>query len=263
MTLTRGSGPFSGHPGGAFNFRIDAPKHILYFEDSARRVRVCLGGETIADTRASKLMHETGHLPVIYFPQEDVRTDLLEPTAHSTHCPFKGDASYWTIRAGDREAQNAVWGYPDPPEGAPPIAGYLAFRFDAMDAWIEEDEPILGHPRDPYHRVDVRQGSDHVRVLAGGEILADTARPKLLFETGLPTRWYIPSQDVRTGLLIESDTTTVCPYKGRAPLPVARHRRPADRGCRLRLSRAASRGARNSGPPLLPEPRARDQGLRG
>lgn len=114
-------------------FRIDAPKHILYFEDSPRH----LGGETIADTRASKLMHETGHLPVSYFPQEDARTDLLEPTAHSTHCPFKGDASYWTVRAGDREAQNAVWGYPDPLEEAPPIAGYMAFRFDAMDDWLE------------------------------------------------------------------------------------------------------------------------------
>jgi len=216
MTLTLGSGPFSGHPGGDFNFRVDAPKHILYFEDSPRRVRVRLGGETIADTRAAKLMHETGHMPVIYFPQDAVRIDLLEPTDHSTHCPFKGDASYWTVRAADREAENAVWSYSDPLEGAPPIRGYMAFRFDAMDTWLEEDEPIFGHPRDPYHRVDVREGSDHVRVLAGGELLADTARPKLLFETGLPVRWYIPPDDVRTDLLTNSDTTTVCPYKGLA-----------------------------------------------
>jgi len=112
MPLARGSGPFSGHPGGAFNFRIDAPAHILYFEDLPRRVRVNFGGETIADTRASRLMHETGHLPVIYFPQEDDRTDLLEPTAHSTHCPFKGDASYWTVRAGDREARTRFGAIP-------------------------------------------------------------------------------------------------------------------------------------------------------
>jgi len=134
----------------------------------------------------------------------------------------------------------------------------MAFRFDAMDDWLEEDEPILGHPRDPYHRVDVRQGSDHVRVLAGGEILADTARPKLLFETGLPTRWYIPPQDVRTGLLIESDTTTVCPYKGRA-----RYRSLAAGDRPIEDVAFASRGARGSGSPVLSEPRARDPGLRG
>ena len=216
MTLTLGSGPFSGHPGGRFNFRVEAPKHVLYFEDSPRRIRVRFGGETIADTRRAKLMHETGHLPVYYFPEDDVRTDLLEPTDHSTHCPFKGDASWWTVRAGGRGAENAVWSYPEPHEDAPPIAGYLAFQFKAMDEWLEEDEPVVGHPRDPYHRVDVREGSNHVRVVAGGEVIAETRRPKLVFETGLPVRWYIRPEDVRSGFLTPSDTHTICAYKGHA-----------------------------------------------
>jgi uncharacterized protein (DUF427 family) len=215
MTLTIGTGPFGDQGDKAFNFEVQAPRdHMLYFEDSPRRVRVVFNGETVADSRRVKLMHEAGLLPVYYFPREDVRMDLLEESDHTTHCPFKGYASYWSARVDDRVAENAVWGYPEPIESCPPISGYLAFHWRKMDHWYEEDEEIFVHPRDPYHRVDVLDSSRHVKVAVGGEIVAETDRPRILFETGLPPRYYIPEEDVRMELLVASDKTTQCPYKG-------------------------------------------------
>ena len=215
MTLTIGTGPFGDQGEKAFNFEVEAPRnHVLYFEDSPRRVRVMLGGETVADSRRVKLMHETRHLPVYYFPEEDVRMDLLEVTDHTTTCPFKGEASYWSVRVGENVAENAVWSYQEPMESAPPIAGYLAFYWRKMDRWYEEDEEVFVHPRDPYHRVDVLESSRHVKVSVNGEVVAETNRPVILFETGLPPRYYIPPDDVREDVLVQSDRHTQCPYKG-------------------------------------------------
>ncbi|MDQ4002247.1 MAG: DUF427 domain-containing protein [Actinomycetota bacterium] len=215
MTLTIGTGPFGKQSNGTFNFAVEAPQgHVLYLEDCPKQVRVFFNGETIADSRRVKLLHETGHLPVYYFPEEDVRMGLLEPTDHTTHCPFKGDASYWSVRVEDRVAENAVWSYPEPMKSAPPLAGYLAFYWRMMDHWYEEDEEVFVHPRDPYHRVDILESSRHVKVRVNGEVVAETQRPKLLFETGLPPRYYIPPEDVREDVLVESEKTTRCPYKG-------------------------------------------------
>ncbi len=135
MALTLGSGPFGKQSTGAFNFDTSVLKpHTLYFEDSPKRVRAVFNGETVVDSRRAKLMHETGHLPVYYFPEEDIRGDLLEPSDHTTHCPFKGDASYRSARVGDRVAGDAVWHYPNPEQKFAPLAGYAAFYWDKMDA---------------------------------------------------------------------------------------------------------------------------------
>jgi uncharacterized protein (DUF427 family) len=215
MTLTIGTGPFGDQGEKTFNFEVEAPRnHVLYFEDSPRRVRAVFGGETVADSRRVKLMHEKGYLPVYYFPRSDVRMDLLEATDHTTHCPFKGEASYWSVKVGDRVAENAVWGYPEPIASAPPLADYLAFYWRMMDHWYEEDEEVFVHPRDPYHRVDVLESSRHVKVRVNGEVVAETDHPKVLFETGLPPRYYIPPEDVRKEALVPSDKQTQCPYKG-------------------------------------------------
>jgi uncharacterized protein (DUF427 family) len=215
MTLTIGTGPFGDQGDKTFNFEVRAPgDHVLFFEDSPRRVRVMFGGETVADSRRVKLMHEQGHLPVYYFPGADVRMDLLEATDRTTHCPAKGDASYWSVQVGDRVAENASWGYPEPIDSAPPLADYLAFYWNKMDHWYEEDEEVFVHPRDPYHRVDVLQSSRHVKVLVDGDVVAETDRPRILFETGLPPRYYIPPEDVRDDVLLPSDKETQCPYKG-------------------------------------------------
>jgi uncharacterized protein (DUF427 family) len=192
------------------------PDYKVTLERSPRRVRVKFNGETIADSGAAHLLFETRHLPVYYFPRADVRMDLLAPTDHHSFCPYKGTASYWTIRVGDKVSENAVWGYPDPFDEVAALKDFVAFYWDRVDGWYEEDEEIFVHPRDPYKRVDVLASSRPVRVVVGGQTVADTRRARFLFETRLPTRYYIPQEDVRMDLLVPSDKVTACPYKGKA-----------------------------------------------
>jgi uncharacterized protein (DUF427 family) len=188
----------------------------IQVEPSGRRVRVFFSGVAIADSKDMMLLLEHGHLPVYYFPVKDVRTDLLEATSKSTRCPHKGQASYWSIKVGERVAENAVWAYLEPIPQAAAIKDHMAFYWHKADAWFEEDDEVYLHPRDPYKRVDVLNSSRHVRIEVGGETVAETTRPRLLFETGLPTRYYIPKLDVRMDLLAPTDTKTRCPYKGQA-----------------------------------------------
>jgi uncharacterized protein (DUF427 family) len=188
--------------------------HWIHIEESPRRVRVAFGGETIADSKHALLLRERKCLPVYYFPQQDVRMDAMQPTSHRTHCPYKGEASYWSIQVGAKVAGNAAWSYIDPPASASAIKGHFAFQWNAMDAWHEEEEEIFVHPRDPYKRVDVLQSSRHVVVTVAGETVMDTRRPRLLFETGHPTRYYLPLEDAHRDLLLRSETTSRCPYKG-------------------------------------------------
>ncbi|WP_199431308.1 DUF427 domain-containing protein [Qaidamihabitans albus] len=216
MSLTIADGPLSGRAPDTTNYELNGPAHNLLMHPFPRRVRAVFGGETVADTMRGMLLHETGLLPQLYFPEADIRAELLEPTEHSTHCPFKGDASYRSARVGDRVAENAVWSYPRPMPAASWLAGYAAIYWDSMDEWWDEDERVHGHLRDPYHRVDVRASARHVRVFDGDQLVADADRPFLLSETGLPNRFYLRREDVRTDLLRPTETRTVCPYKGTA-----------------------------------------------
>ena len=192
------------------------PDHHIHFEASPRRVRVKFGGEWIADSTDMVLMYEVNHLPIYYFPVKDVRLDILHPTGHTSHCQYKGDASYWTIEAGGQTSENAVWAYQTPFDEMTAInlQDYCAFYWDRVDQWFEEDEEIFVHPRDPHKRIDTIPSSRSVKVMLGGEAVAETTRAHFLFETGLPTRYYIPAEDVRMDLLSRSDTQTRCPYKG-------------------------------------------------
>jgi uncharacterized protein (DUF427 family) len=215
MGLMTGSGPLSRHPAGSFNFAPPPPGRALYLEPTPKRVRVIVAGETIADSRQAMLLSESGLQPSYYFPPQDVRADVLEHSDRHTHCPKKGDASYYTIRVGDTVLEAAAWYYPEPLPDAPPIAGLIAFYFDRMDRWLEEDEEIVGHPRDPYHRIDTRASSRQVRISLDGQLLADSRRAVALFESNLPVRWYLPREDVVASMQ-PSSTQTICPYKGQA-----------------------------------------------
>lgn len=190
-------------------------EHTLRLEPCGKRVRAYLGGVPVADSARMRLMFETGHLPVYYFPVADVRMDCLQPSPHRTQCPYKGEASYYSVRAGGAVAENAAWHYREPlPQAPRDLAGLIAFYWAKMDRWLEEDDEVWVHPRDPYHRVDVLRSSRHVQVRIGGQLVADSRRPSLLFETGLPVRYYVPKADVRMDMLEDSRTTTRCPYKG-------------------------------------------------
>jgi uncharacterized protein (DUF427 family) len=216
MSLTMRPGPLSTSPTPEVNYRVDGPAHRILFEPHPRRIRAELEGRTVLDTIGGRLLHESNILPRLYVPLEDFDASLMERTDHTTHCPFKGDASYWSLRAGDRVAENAIWAYEDPLPDASWLAGYASMYWDAADAWYEEDEQVVGHLPDPYHRIDVRRSSRHAVARAGDEILAETDTPVLLFETNLPVRVYFRPEDVRAGLLTPTERTTVCPYKGTA-----------------------------------------------
>ena len=216
MSLTLGSGPLAGQPGGEFNFDLDAPKHRIYFDRYPRRMRALVGGHVVLDSTGGYLLHETGILPRYYAPLEDFDPQVLERTDHSTHCPFKGDAAYWSIRVDERVEENALWSYPEPIESAPWLKGYGSLYPERADLWLQEDEPVRTHLRDPYHRVDVLESSRRVTVTANGATIAESDRPKLLFETGVPPRVYLLRADVRPDVLVRSDTTAACPYKGEA-----------------------------------------------
>ena len=187
MSLTSpfGRAPFEAR-GGEFDFT--PPERVRYWEPWPRRMRAVRAGETVLDSRRGVLLWESGNFPAFYYPLEDVRQDLLGEEHTSTS--------------------------PRDPEGEELLRGYVALDDRAVDRWFEEDDAVYAHPRDPYHRVDVRSSSRQVVVRAGGQVVADSERPKLLFETGNPIRYYLPLVDVRTDLLTESETVSQCPYKG-------------------------------------------------
>ncbi|MBT3371249.1 MAG: DUF427 domain-containing protein [Rhodospirillaceae bacterium] len=123
------------------------PDYDVHFEPCPKRIRVTFNGETIADSARAQYLCETKHDPVYYFPLADVRQDLLVATDNFTHCPFKGDAAYWTVKVGEREAENAVWSYSTPYPETAEIKDYVAFYWDRMDHWYEDDQEIsqAGH----------------------------------------------------------------------------------------------------------------------
>ena len=215
MSLTRGSGQLGGAPAPS-NYTIDAPAHRLLFEPDARRLRAYVGDALVLDTRRAHLLHETGIRPVVYAQLEDFHETLLQRTDTTSHCPFKGDASYWSLRVGDELREDAVWGYEKPLEQAPWLRGFAALYPGTADRWLVEDEPVAGGLRDPYHRVDVHTSSRPVRVIAAGELIAQSTHPTLVFETSMPVRAYLPRGDVKAGHLRPSDRTSTDPYMGDA-----------------------------------------------
>jgi uncharacterized protein (DUF427 family) len=184
-------------------------------EPTGRRVRAYFGGHLVADSRRALLVWEPKRLPVYWFPVGDVRMDFLNPKQPPLEGGKAGTAR-WNLEVEGRTAENAAWSYPEPDSDRSGLKDHVTFYWNSMDAWYEEDDEVFVHPRDPHHRVDVLNSSRHVKVVVEGVVVAETRRPRLLFETGLPTRYYIPKIDVRMDLLEPTDSITACPYKGRA-----------------------------------------------
>jgi uncharacterized protein (DUF427 family) len=182
-------------------------------ERGQKRVRGFLGGQIVFDTRAPVLVWEVPYYPAYYVPLADVRASLV-PTGRRKSSPSRGEAELFDVRVEGRTAPDAAWRYSGSPlEG---LRELVRFEWKALDEWLEEDEPVYVHPRDPYRRVDVLASSRHVEVVVRGVKVADSRQPRILFETGLPPRYYLPLGDVRLDLLVPSATTTQCPYKGTA-----------------------------------------------
>jgi uncharacterized protein (DUF427 family) len=183
-------------------------------ESTAKRVRCFFADIALADSTHAMLCFETNRLPVYYFPLRDVRADLLVRNGRIYQSELKGLARYFDVVTALATASDAAWEYCDALPGAEPHTRYIAFHWTLVDAWYEEDEEVFAHPRDPYHRVDVLQSSRQVKITIDGAVLAVSHRPRIVFETGLPPRYYLPRDDVRLELLQPSATRTACAYKG-------------------------------------------------
>lgn len=215
MSLTRTNGPLSPTAPATVNYTLSGPPHKLLLHPFPRRVRAEFGGRTVLDTRRGVLLHETALLPRFYVPEADLDASAFVPSALTTHCPFKGDATYRSLQVGDRTVEDALWAYADPKPEAAWLTGYASLYWDAADAWFDEDEQVYAHLTDPYTRVDVRPTSRHVQVFAGPTLLAETRAPLVLHETGLAPRWYLSPDDVVVALT-PTATRSRCPYKGEA-----------------------------------------------
>ena len=216
MSLTQGRGPLGGRAASS-NYTIQAPAHRILFEADTRRLRAFVGDTVVLDTTGAHLLHETGIRPVVYVPLADIDETLLQRSPTTSHCPFKGDASYWSLRVGDDVRTDAVWAYEDPLPEASWLRGFASLYFDRLDRWLVEDEPVDGGGlRDPYHPVDAHVSSRPLTVTAGGEVIARSQRPTLVFETSMPVRAYVARSDVQAGHLRPSDRTTSDPYIGEA-----------------------------------------------
>jgi uncharacterized protein (DUF427 family) len=178
-------------------------------EPAPRRVRAVLGGRVVVDTVRAVYFWEWPHYPQYYIPVADVAADLLVDEEHEL-TDRRGRARRFGLRTGDAVRAKAAKLYSEDK-----LAGLVRFEWDAVDAWYEEDEQIFVHPRSPYARVDAMRSTRHVRVELDGVLLAESSSPVLLFETGLPTRYYLNRTEVDFAVLEPSETVTQCPYKGR------------------------------------------------
>jgi uncharacterized protein (DUF427 family) len=214
MGLAWQQGPLALGAIGRFLVPEPLPRRLPFAEPLRRRMRVRFGGEWIADSQDIVLLHEPGRYPVAYFAVSDITDGMLEREDHTTRHTDFGTTSWYTARAGDHSKARAAWQHTELPSYASELKGRIAFAWRAMDAFYEEDQRIVGHAADPYHRIDIRQASRHLTVRDGGRVIADTTRPLALYESGFAPRWYVPRADVDETALTAVDLQTFCPYKG-------------------------------------------------
>jgi uncharacterized protein (DUF427 family) len=214
MGLSWQQGPLA--PGAVGHFLTDQPLpgRLLFAEPARRRMRIRFDDTWIADSEQATLLHEPGHYPVAYLPIEHVAEGVLLPTDRITTHRDLGATRWFTVAGPGRRAERPAWSHTDLPEHASVLAGHVAFAWRAMDGFYEEDERILGHAADNYHRVDIRLSSRHLVVRAAGRTIADTTAPVVLYESGFAPRWYVPRKDVDETALTATQTSTFCPYKG-------------------------------------------------
>ena len=187
----------------------------IRIEPCAKWIRGFFGGKCVVDSKRVQILFP-GPVPFYYFPKDDVRMENLAATGRNAAAEGLGEAAVWNLSAGGKTAENAAFTFDKPSSPGLDLTGLVTFDWDTMDAWFEEADEVYVHAHSPYHRIDTLHSTRHVQVRLGGKIVADSKSPVLLFETGLPVRYYLPRLDVREELLVPSDLTTGCAYKGRA-----------------------------------------------
>jgi len=193
---------------------IDYPAPLSRVNQNApvpRRIRGVLNGQVVFDTTSALYVWEWERYPQYYIPVTDIDPAVLVDEQHEQKLS-RGTARRYGLTAGEMSRPAALRVYSDDARFG--LNGRARFEWDALDAWYEEDEQVFVHPRDPYTRVDALRSTRHVRVELDGTVLAESASPVLVFETGLPTRYYLNRNEVDFTVLTPTDTVTACPYKG-------------------------------------------------
>ena len=215
ISLTANHGPLSSEAGGSLNFELEAPDLVLYLDPMPYWIRALFEGETIVDAYEPLLLHESGRLPVYYFREEEVNRDLLESS--ETRSEPKGIAEYWTVRVGERAAPDAALSYSLPIEGAALLQGLLTLDWDEMDEMVLRGRAALRPPArsvQPNRHVQDEPASAHLARRRAAR--RDQACDGALRDGTAPPRYYIPEEDVRTELLVQSSNRSRCAYKGSA-----------------------------------------------
>jgi uncharacterized protein (DUF427 family) len=194
---------------------IDYPKtttRLNQVEPVPRRIRAVRDGRTVVDTVKARYVWEWAHYPQYYLPRRDVVEDLLVTDGRTEDTPRGTVQWYWWASTGvdGPPAARLVVAAPDHLQ----LVDTFRFDWEALDQWYEEDEEVFVHPRNPYSRVDALRSTRTVRVALGGLVLAESSSPVMVFETGLPTRYYLNRTEVRFEHLVPTSTVTRCPYKG-------------------------------------------------
>ncbi len=185
---------------------------VNYVAPAPRRVRGLVGTTVVFDTTRALYVWEWPHYPQYYIPTGDIKMELLTAEGERHKTP-QGEAQRYALAVGDVGRSKAARRILD--SSIAGVSGTVRFNWPSLERWFEEDEEVFVHPRNPYTRVDALRSTRRVRVELDGVILAESSSPVFLFETGLPTRYYIDQLDVRFDLLTPSQTRTACPYKGR------------------------------------------------
>jgi uncharacterized protein (DUF427 family) len=216
MGLAWQQGPLATGSIGHFLTAEPLPQRLLYAEPLRRRMRVRFADQWIAQSDDVVLLHEPGRYPVAYFPEADIQSHILSTEERTTQHQELGEVAWFTVTVADREANHAAWQYTALPAHAAVLEGRVAFAWRGVDAIYEEDERIVGHAADAYHRIDIRSTSRHLVVRDGDRVVADTRRPLALYESGFAPRWYVRREDIDESALESVAGQTFCPYKGLA-----------------------------------------------
>jgi uncharacterized protein (DUF427 family) len=213
MGLSWQQGPLGRDPHGRF-LVAGMPERVLYAEPLRRRLRAELGGSTVVRSDDAVLLFEPGRYPVAYFPRADFAPGALRPADHRSRHADLGETVWFEVVGATRQAARGAWQHVALPDHAAILRDTVALAWREMDGFYEEDDRILGHAADPYHRIDVRRTSRHLVARSGDRVVADTTGPLVLYESGFAPRWYVPRADVAAEALTPVDLQTFCPYKG-------------------------------------------------
>jgi uncharacterized protein (DUF427 family) len=216
MGLAWQQGPLASKSAGQLLSPSPLPVRLLFAEPLRRRMRVRFGADWFAESEDVVLLHEPGRYPVAYFPRSGIAPGVLVAEDRVTTHPEFGQVNWFTVAAGERVANRGAWQHTSPPSYADVLEARVAFAWRAMDAFYEEDERIVGHASDFYHRIDIRTTSRHLVVRDGDRVIAETGHPLALYESGFAPRWYVPRNDIVESALEPVEGQTFCPYKGLA-----------------------------------------------